>query len=235
MRSNGLIIAIDGPAGAGKSTVARELARRLGYVYVDTGAMYRVVGLLAREQGIDAGNGAQLGELAGRLAIRFEALADGTQRVLVDSRDVTAAIREQEVGEWASRVSTRAEVRERMVAAQREIGGAGGVVLEGRDIGTVVFPDADVKFFLEASAAERGRRRHHQLLGRGEAADLRQIAAEIEGRDRRDQAREHSPLRCAPDALRLDSTGLSAAQVVDEMLRRCRDAERARGARQQKP
>lgn len=224
MRSNGLIVAIDGPAGAGKSTVARELARRLGYVYVDTGAMYRVVGLLARERGIDPEDGPRLGDLAGSVAIRFEALADGTQKVFADSRDVTAAIREQEIGEWASKVSTRPQVRERMVAAQREIARGGGAVLEGRDIGTVVFPDADVKFFLEATAEERGRRRYHQLLGRGETAEMAHIVAEIEGRDRRDQAREHSPLCCAPDAVRLDSTELSANQVVEAMFCRCRDA-----------
>jgi len=156
MRPKGLIVAIDGPAGAGKSTVARELSRRLGYVYVDTGAMYRVVGLLARELGLSPDDDERLGDLAGRVAIRFEPRADGTQAVFADGRDVTEAIRGQEVGEWASKVSTRATVRERLVAAQREIAREGGAVLEGRDIGTVVFPDAYVKFFLDASAEERG-------------------------------------------------------------------------------
>jgi CMP/dCMP kinase len=224
VRPNGLIIAIDGPAGAGKSTVARELSRRLGYVYVDTGAMYRVVGLLAREQGISADDGPQLGQLAEDVEIQFEAHPGETQRVLADGRDVTEAIRDQHVGEWASKVSTRPEVRGKMVAAQREIAGGGGAVLEGRDIGTVVFPDADLKFFLEASAEERARRRLRDLAGRGEQARLADIVAEIEERDRRDSSREHSPLRCAADAERFDSTRLSAEEVVGALLERCRRA-----------
>jgi CMP/dCMP kinase len=223
MRAKGLIIAIDGPAGAGKSTVARELSRRLGYVYVDTGAMYRVVGLLAREHGIDPDEGARLGELAGRLDIRFEARPDANQAVVVDGRDVTAAIREQPVGEWASKVSTQAEVRDRMVAAQRQIARDGGAVLEGRDIGTVVFPDADLKFYLDASDEERGLRRYRQLRDRGEPAALDEIVAEIEERDRRDRSRAHSPLRCAPDAERVDSTRLSMEDVVALLLRRCHE------------
>jgi CMP/dCMP kinase len=224
VRPNGLIIAVDGPAGAGKSTVARELSRRLGYVYVDTGAMYRVVGLLARERGISADDGPRLGQLAGDVQIQFEPYPGGAQRVLVDGRDVTEAIRDQQVGEWASKVSTQPEVRGKMVAAQREIAGGGGAVLEGRDIGTVVFPDADLKFFLEASAEERAGRRLRDLAGRGEQARLADIVAEIEERDRRDSSREHSPLRCAADAERFDSTRLSAEEVVDALLERCRGA-----------
>ncbi len=231
MRAKGLIIAIDGPAGAGKSTVARELSQRLGYVYVDTGAMYRVVGLLAREHGIEPDEGVRLGELAGRLDIRFEARPDANQAVFVDGRDVTAAIRGQQIGEWASRVSTQAEVRDRMVAAQRQIAREGGAVLEGRDIGTEVFPDADLKFYLDASDEERGLRRYRQLRGRGEPAVLAEIVAEIEERDRRDRSRAHSPLRCAPDAERVDTTLLSMEEVVALLLERCRQRLR----RPQKP
>jgi cytidylate kinase len=231
MRAKGLIVAIDGPAGAGKSTVARELSQRLGYVYVDTGAMYRVVGLLAREHGIEPDEGARLGELAGRLDIRFERRPDDDQAVFVDGRDVTAAIRGQPIGEWASKVSTQAEVRDRMVAAQRQIAREGGAVLEGRDIGTVVFPDADLKFYLDASDEERGLRRYRQLRGRGEPAVLAEIVAEIEERDRRDRSRVHSPLRCAPDAERVDTTRLTMQEVVALLLERCR--ERLRGP--QKP
>ncbi len=231
MRPGGLIVAIDGPAGAGKSTVARELARRLGYVYVDTGAMYRVVGLLAREQGVAADDGTQLGNIASAVEIAFEARPDGTQGVFAGGRDVTAAIRVQEIGEWASKVSTQAAVRERLVDAQRRIAEGGGAVLEGRDIGTVVFPDAEVKFFLDASASERGTRRHRQLAERGIASDLDQIVAEIEERDLRDRSRAHSPLRPADDAFVLDTTTLDAEQVVDRMAVRCREV----AANQQKP
>jgi cytidylate kinase len=225
MRPNGLIIAIDGPAGAGKSTVARELSRCLGYVYVDTGAMYRVIGLLALERGIAADDGPGLGALADGVRIRFEARPGEKQGVFADGRDVTEAIRDQRVGEWASRVSAQREVREKMVAAQRAIARHGGAVLEGRDIGTVVFPDADIKFYLEASPQERARRRLRQLGERGDAAALPEIVAEIEERDRRDSSREHSPLRCAADAVRIDNTDLSAADVLARLLERCRLAQ----------
>lgn len=222
-RGKGIIIAIDGPAGAGKSTVARELARRLGYVYVDTGAMYRVVALIAIETGADSQDGKRMGEIASRVRIRFEPRPDGGQSVFADDRDVTRAIRAEEVGEWASKVSTRPEVRDRLVALQREMGARGGVVLEGRDIGTVVFPDADLKFFLEASAEERGRRRHRELEVRGLFVPIEEIVADIEQRDRRDQSRAHSPLRCALDAERIDSTRMTADEVLRYLVRRCQE------------
>ena len=235
MGPNGLVIAVDGPAGAGKSTVARELAGRLGYVYVDTGAMYRVVGLLAREGNVAPDDGVRLGDLAGEVSIRFVAGPVGEQSVFANGRDVTASIREQPVGELASKVSTRPEVRERLVAAQRVMGRDGGVVLEGRDIGTVVFPDADLKFYLDASAQERGLRRHRQLQERGEAASLAAIVAEIEIRDRRDQQREHSPLRCALDAQRIDTTSLTPQAVVEKLLECCRARLGSHGTEVQKP
>jgi len=222
MRPNGLIIAIDGPAGAGKSTVARDLARELGYIYVDTGAMYRVVGLLAREHHVSPDDGPALGDIARGAAIRFEARPDGGQTVFADDRDVTAAIRDQRVGEWASKVSTQKEVREALVSAQRRIAERGGAVLEGRDIGTVVFPDADLKFYLDASARERGERRYRQLRDRGEDPSLEDIVAEIEERDLRDQSRAHSPLRPASDAVLVDTTTHGAEDVLGMLLGRAR-------------
>jgi cytidylate kinase len=222
MGPNGLIVAIDGPAGAGKSTVARELARRLGYVYVDTGAMYRVVGLLAREAAIDPADADRLGEVARSAAIRFELRPDGTQGVFSGPRDVTQAIRGHEISQWASKVSAQAPVRQELVALQRRLGKDGGVVLEGRDIGTVVFPDADVKFFLDASAGERGQRRWRELAARNEKARLADIVADIEERDRRDRSRAHSPLRPADDAERVDTTAMSAEEVLEHLEARCR-------------
>lgn len=223
-RPNGLVVAVDGPAGAGKSTVARGLARRLGYVYLDTGAMYRVVGLLAREAGVDPEDDTGLTGLAEGAEIAFEPAADGRQRVRLGARDVTDEIRTAEASQWASKVSARPGVRQSLVRRQRELGRDGGVVAEGRDVGTVVFPDADVKFFLEASAAERGRRRFLELRARGESADLDQTIAEIEERDRRDRGREHSPLRPADDAIFLDTTSADADAVLEILVDHCRRA-----------
>lgn len=212
-----LIVAIDGPAGAGKSTVARALARALGYTYVDSGAMYRVVGLAARERGIDPADAAALAALVDGLdfALRPE---PGGQRVLLEGRDVTDELRTPVAGEWASRVAALPEVRSRLVARQRRLGDAGGVVMDGRDIGTVVFPNADCKFFVTASAAERARRRAREI-GASEA-DLDAIQRDIEGRDRRDSERAHAPLRAAADAETIDTTGLTAEEAAEHLLAR---------------
>ena len=210
------VVAVDGPAGAGKSSACRALAAHLGFTYVDTGAMYRAVGILADEMGIALDDDAALAALLRDLAF---ALPDGGTRLVVAGRDLSVAIREPRAGDLASRVSTRPVVRERLVAIQRQLGQAGGVVMEGRDIGTVVFPEASVKLYLTADPAERARRRATELRARGETVDEAALARELAERDRRDQTRAHAPLRPAGDAVVLDTTRLTLAQVVDEMVR----------------
>ena len=208
------VVTIDGPAGAGKSSAARALATRLGFAHVDTGAMYRAVGVLAHDQGIGLDDDAALATaLAGW---KFE-LDPGPGRILVDGRDLSAVIRRPDAGELASRVSTRPVVRERLVALQRQLGAAGGVVMEGRDIGTVVFPDALVKLYLTASPAVRAGRRAKELRALGERVDEAALARDLAERDRRDAERTHSPLRPAPDAVVLDTTNLTLDAVVDAM------------------
>ena len=214
------MIAVDGPAGAGKSSASRALARRLGFGYVDTGAMYRAVGVLAAERGIDADDAAALGRLVAGLD--FELARDG-ERLLVGGRDLSAAIRRPEAGELASRVSTQPVVRQRLVALQRALGAAGGVVMEGRDIGTVVFPDAPVKLYLTADPAARAARRAAELRARAETVDEAALARELAERDRRDAGRVHSPLRPAADAVVLDTTALSLEDVVEVMERIVRE------------
>jgi cytidylate kinase len=207
------VVAIDGPAGAGKSTASRGLAARLGFAHVDTGAMYRAVGVLADERGIAPDDDSALARLVD--ALRIEAASD---HLVVDGRDLGAAIRSAAAGELASRVSTRPVVRERLVALQRRLGAAGDVVMEGRDIGTVVFPDAALKIYLTASPEERARRRAHDLALRGEAADAHALAADIARRDRRDAERAHSPLRPAGDAVLVDTSHMDLPAVVDRMV-----------------
>lgn len=213
-----LIIAIDGPSGAGKSTLSKLLARRLGYVNIDTGAMYRSVALAARRRGIDPADAAALAALCQGLRIEF-LRHDGRERVLLDGEDVSAAIRTPEVSLLTSKVSACPAVREAMVRLQREMGARGGVVLEGRDIGSVVFPGAEVKFFLVATARERGRRRYEELRAKGLDVDLEQTIAEVEARDAADSTREHAPLLQASDAVPIDTTVLGIDEVLAEMLR----------------
>lgn len=208
-----MVIAIDGPAGAGKSTVARGVAAALGLTYLDSGAMYRCVALAAGEAGVDLEDPDALGELAEGLRIELEG-----QAVRLDGRDVSEPIREPEVSAAASRVSVHPRVREAMVSRQRELIAAGDYVAEGRDIGTVVSPGSPLKVFLTASEPERARRRAEES---GE--DVTAVIAGIRARDERDRAREHGALRAAADAVPIDTTGLTAAQVVDRVVELARE------------
>ena len=208
-----MIIAIDGPAGAGKSTIASRLARKLGYVNLESGAMYRALALKAIHSDTSFDDEAALVKLAHESQIQLEPTIGGN-RVLLDRVDVSARIREADVTQAASRVSVHPKVREWMVARQREMGLGGGVVMEGRDIGTKVFPDADLKIFLDADPVIREQRRLDQQRAKGPSAEA--MAAELRERDLRDRTRAASPLVAAPDAVVLDSTHLSE----DEVLRR---------------
>lgn len=211
------IIAIDGPAGAGKSTVAKMVADRLGYVYIDTGAMYRAVAWKVLRNNISISDQRKIASLANQVDIRFERIGD-EQRVIVDGEDVTDAIRTQDATRLSSPVSAIRGVRKRLVDLQRKMGEAGGVVMEGRDIGTVVFPDAEIKVFLTATVTERAKRRTDQLKSMGMAADADQIAADIRERDLRDSSRSEAPLKQASDAHLIDTDSLSVEQVVDAIL-----------------
>jgi CMP/dCMP kinase len=220
------VIAIDGPAGAGKSTVAMLLAERLDFLLVDTGALYRAVALIARERGVDFDDGPALGALGRGLSLRFIQAEEGASttpgskaapRLFCGARDISDLIRTPEISMGSSAVSKHPEVREALLDLQRELGRAGGVVLEGRDIGTVVFPDAETKVFLTAGAEARARRRVEDLAGRGIAADFDQTLADIQARDVQDSTRPVAPLRPADDAIIIDTTDLDIEDVVERL------------------
>jgi cytidylate kinase len=217
MKKNGLVIAIDGPSGAGKSTAARLLAQRLGYIYIDTGALYRAIGWKVRKEHLEPTDESALAGLCRRTEVSIKK-DNNDPRFYVDGHDVTNEIRTPEMGTMASVVSKSPAVRARLLTIQRELGNNGGVVMDGRDIGTVVFSDADPKFFLEANAEERGKRRYLELKEKGMDVDLAQITAEINERDHQDSGRSISPLRKADDAFLIDSSLMSIDQVVDRML-----------------
>jgi len=217
--SKHVIVAIDGPAGAGKSTLARRVAARLGYLYIDTGAMYRAVGLSALRAGISLEDPLKLEQLA--LHGQIELTPDA--RVFLNGEDVSAAIRQPEVSQAASKVSAVPGVRRAMVELQRRMGQTHSVVMEGRDIGTVVFPQAQVKVFLDADPAERAGRRVAELRQKGAEADAAEVEREMRERDQRDRTRAEAPLVQAPDAVYLDSTGHTPDEVEEALLRIVRE------------
>lgn len=214
-----LKIAIDGPAAAGKSTIAKMTAKKLGYTYIDTGAMYRALTYKALEENIDINNGAALGGLLRRIDIMLEPLGENGQAVIVDGEDVSEAVRSSKVTAAVSAVATHNEVRELMVEKQRILGNAMGVVMDGRDIGTHVLPDAELKIFMTASVEERALRRYNENNKRGIESSLEMLKTEISERDRADSEREVSPLKQAEDALFIDTTAMSIEEVAKEISR----------------
>ncbi|MEI6207958.1 MAG: (d)CMP kinase [Desulfuromonadales bacterium] len=215
-RVNGIIIAIDGPSGAGKSTLARLLAQRLGYLQIDTGAMYRAAALLIEQSGIDLTELDALENFCKTLDIHF-GNHHGQRTVIANGTDVTHQIRTPEMSRLTSRISAFKPVRDALVASQRRMGSEGGVVLEGRDIGTVVFPDAELKFYLFASPEERGRRRFEELTAQGESVTLQETIADVIKRDLQDSERDIAPLCQAEDAVAIDSSSVSIENVLDLM------------------
>ena len=220
LRPDGIIIAIDGPSGAGKSTIARLLAERLGYVQIDTGAMYRAAAFMLVRAGIDLSNNMTVAGYCQDLDIRLEYVA-GKQSVHANGIDVTDKIRTPEMSLLTSRTSALKPVREALLKSQRQMGKRGGVVLEGRDIGTVVFPDAEIKFYLNATAEERARRRCQELTSKGVSVTLEETIADVVARDRQDSERDIAPLRQADDAISIDSSMLTIDEVLSSMVTTC--------------
>lgn len=216
------VVCVDGPSGSGKGTVAQRVAAALGFHLLDSGALYRLTALAATQADVDLDDGDALARTAARMQPCFEPGADGTTRITLDGDDVTEAIRAEAVGMNASKVAAEPTVREALLQRQRDFRQAPGLVADGRDMGTVVFPDAELKVFLTASARERARRRHKQLKEKGIDASLSDLLHHIETRDAQDAHRGASPMAAADDALVIDSTERSVESVTDEVLARAR-------------
>jgi CMP/dCMP kinase len=217
-----MIIAIDGPAGAGKSTVAKILAKRLGFLYIDTGAMYRALTLKVLEKNIQVSDEPAIIRLANEVKIDLRDNPDGPLSVILDGEDVSLAIRQPRITQVVSDIAKIQQVRQVLVKLQRELGLKGNCVLDGRDIGTVVFPDAQKKFYIDASAGERVTRRYKELTGLGQTIAPDDVARDLSNRDKIDSTRTASPLRKAADAIYIDTTELAIEQVVQKMLNYCK-------------
>jgi cytidylate kinase len=221
VRADRLIIAIDGPAGAGKSTIALRLAKALNLRYLDTGAMYRSLALKALREHVDLSDSERLAEMAGEMQLetRYMMRRKCPYTIYMDGEDVTSAIRSREVSAHVSQVSSHPAVRREMMRKQRLIAGEGGIVVEGRDVGTIVFPRADLKFFITASVQERAKRRYKEMKSEGYDVPMKSIQQEMVRRDHMDSTRETNPLRKAPDAVLIDTTGESVSQVLRLLLK----------------
>jgi len=216
------VIAIDGPSGTGKGTVARLLAEKMGWHLLDSGALYRLLAIAAQDHGIDLADEAKLRALAPAMNIRFEHAADGGERIVLDGREVTDRVRAEITGADASQLAVLPGVRQALIQRQRDFRQTPGLVADGRDMGTAIFPDAEVKIFLTASAQTRAERRHKQLNGKENGASLSALFREISARDERDSSRQASPLRSADDAVVIDTTNLDIAAVMDRVLEEVR-------------
>jgi cytidylate kinase len=212
------IITVDGPSGSGKGTVSRILAKQLGFHYLDSGALYRLLGLVAVRHGIDIGLNSDLTHLAKNMDVRFEALSNGHNRVLLEGEDVTQELRTEETGALASKVAAIPSVRDALLTRQQQFAKSPGLVADGRDMGTKVFPKAQLKVFLTASIEERASRRYKQLLEQGENVSLRALEEQVRSRDERDMNRKASPLAIAIDAVEVDTSDISIQQAVDRLL-----------------
>ncbi len=217
-------IAIDGPAGAGKSTIAKRLAKELGYIYVDTGAMYRAMALYFLEQGIDASNETEISSASETVDITI-AYQDGEQQVILNGENVNGRIRREEVGNMASATSIYPVVRKKLVALQQKLAATADVIMDGRDIGTCVLPNAEVKIYLTASVATRAKRRYDELQEKGESCDIEAIKKDIEERDYRDMHRETSPLKQAEDAVLVDTSEMNIDEVVETIRKICQEKQ----------
>lgn len=211
-------VAIDGPAGAGKSTIAKAVSKRLGYVYIDTGAMYRAVALYAINNGIDICEDSITDEVLSKIEIDIK-YDDMGQKIILCGEDVTKSIRSPKVSIGASNVAVIPKVRLKLVELQRELSKKGSVIMDGRDIGTYVLPDAEIKIFLTASVDQRAKRRYKELLEKGEKADFEKVKRDIEYRDKNDSEREFAPLKKADDAILLDTSDMTQDEVIDKMIK----------------